>query len=50
LGVRIPPTGKQLTVKSIQFRRIVDGKVAWQEGVFDGLDLLEQMDLIVSAE
>jgi len=47
LGIKVPPTGKQSTVKSIQIWRIVDGKVVEQEGVYAELDLLRQMGLIV---
>jgi len=46
LGIRVPPTGKKSTVKSIQIWRIVDGKVVEQEGVYDELDLLRQVGLI----
>lgn len=46
LGIRVPPTGKKSTVKSIQIWRIVDGKVVEQEGVYEELDLLRQVGLI----
>ena len=50
LGVRVPPTGKQSTVKSIQIWRIVSGKVVEQEGVYDELELLRQMGLVMPTE
>ena len=46
LGIRVPPTGKKSTVKSIQIWRIVDGKVVEAEGVYDELDLLSKVGLI----
>jgi len=46
LGIRVPPTGKKSTVKSIQIWRIVDGKVLEAEGIYDELDLLIQVGLI----
>jgi len=46
LGIRVPPTGKKSTVKSVQIWCIVDGKVVEQEGVYDELDLLRQVGLI----
>ncbi len=46
LGIRVPPTGKRSTVKSIQIWRVVDGKVVEAEGVYDELDLLIQVGLI----
>jgi len=50
LGIRVAPTGKKSTVKSIQIWRIVEGKVVEQEGVYDELDLLRQTGLIVLTE
>ncbi len=47
LGIRVPPTGKQSTVKSIQIWRFVDGRVVEQEGVYGELDLLRQVGLIM---
>ncbi len=49
-GIRIPPTGKKSTVKSIQIWRIVDGKVVEQEGVYDELDLFIQTGLLIPTE
>ena len=46
LGIKVPPTGKRSTVKSIQIWRIVDGKVVEAEGVYDELDLLMKAGLI----
>lgn len=46
LGVRLPPTGKRSTIKSIQIWRILDGKVVEAEGVYDELDLLMKVGLI----
>ena len=46
LGIKVPPTGKKSTAKSIQIWRIVDGKVVEQEGVYDELDFLIKMGLI----
>ena len=46
LGIRVPPTGKRSTIKSIQIWRVVDGKVVEAEGVYDELDLLFQAGLI----
>ena len=50
LGIKVPPTGKQSTVKSIQIWRIIEGKVVEQEGVYDELDLLRQVGLIMPTE
>jgi len=50
LGIKVPPTGKKSTVKSIQIWRIVDSRVVEQEGVYDELDLLRQTGLIVPTE
>jgi len=50
LGIRVPPTGKRSTVKSIQIWRIFDGKVMEQEGVYDELDLLRKVGLIIPTE
>jgi predicted ester cyclase len=50
LGIKIAPTGKRSTVKSIQIWRIVNGKVVEQEGVYDELDLFRQVGLIVPTE
>jgi len=50
LGIKVSPTGKKSTVKSIQIWRIVDGKVVEQESVADELVLLKQMGLIVPTE
>ena len=49
-GIKIPPTGKKSTVKSIQIWRIVDGKVVEQEGVYDELDLFIQTGLLIPTE
>jgi C-1 hydroxylase len=46
LGIKVPPTGKRSTVKSIQIWRVVDGKVVEAEGVYDELDLLMKVGLI----
>ena len=50
LGFKISPTGKKSTAKSIQIWRIIDGKVVEQDGVYDELDFLRQMGLIVPTE
>jgi predicted ester cyclase len=50
LGINVPHTGKNSTVKSMQTWRIVDGKVVEAEGVHDKLDLLRQTSLIVLTE
>jgi predicted ester cyclase len=47
VGIKVSPTGKKSTVKSIQIWRIADGKVVEQESVADELDLMRQMGLIV---
>ena len=49
-GIKIPPTGKKSTVKSIQIWRIVNGKVVEQEGVYDELDLFIQTGLLIPTE
>lgn len=50
LGLKISPTGKKSTAKSIQIWRIVEGKVVEQESVADELDLMIKMGLIVPTE
>jgi len=42
----LAPTGKKITLTSVQIWRIVDGKVVEREGVYDHLDFLKQLGVI----
>lgn len=44
----IPPTGKQWTNTGVYFMRVVDGKIVAREGLFDALNMLEQLGATIT--
>ncbi len=42
----IPPTGKQVTVSAIAILRLVEGKVAQLQAVFDQMGLMRQLGVL----
>jgi len=46
----IPPTGKQVTITSVDINRIADGRIAERWHEFDALGMMQQFGLIPSPE
>jgi ketosteroid isomerase-like protein len=45
-GQSAPPTGKQLTMRSVDIATVADGKIVRHDFYFDQLDLLTQLGLM----
>jgi ketosteroid isomerase-like protein len=48
-GQSAPPTGKQVTMRSVDIARVADGKIVRHDFYFDQLDLLTQLGLVEAA-
>jgi len=42
----VPPTGRQITMKGIDFSRVVDGKIAEHWAQFDAMGVMQQIGAI----
>jgi ketosteroid isomerase-like protein len=45
-GQSLPPTGKQITVRSVDIATVADGKIVRHDFYFDQLDMLTQLGLM----
>jgi predicted ester cyclase len=45
-GQSVPPTGKQVTLRSVDVATVADGKIVRHDFYFDQLDLLTQLGLM----
>ena len=45
----LAPTGKKVTLRGVNFWRIVDGKIVEREGIYDLLDFFKQLGVLDTA-